>query len=625
MGSFLSYIYGTEEEYPEYETNNQTIEKELIDFSHLDELSKEELIEYIKQLKPKNLNYSVNFVDKMRNIELENSNLVPMCIELYKKMFDEFGEYKPDASIPQKKRPFFVKPKFDTETVKKTISNLPQAKMIPFDKDLVKIPVSNVSLKMENITVEEFTNSFNNNIAKKDMMGISKNVLRDMPNYMKIRFVNEFNKILTNPSRGKDNSFGKGSYIYKAAKHGPTSDINSFRQIVSIPNGLNQFHRLLTIRLTNYLQANKYLDTTIQKGCILGEKNSIFQQFYKVKNIMKHAHKNKKSCAVLFLDMSNAFGNLNLANLYSIMELYGISDQFVAYIKEFYSNFQYYVDSGSIKTGLFKWNDGLIQGCSLSPLLFVLAMNYVLTHIDTEYKNACGYDIDGTTKILLTAFVDDVCVICRDQATLEIVYKKLNDLLKMIGLPVNKSKCAIMVVNDATGTLTGELKEIQKVNTFKYLGEYISSDGSSTESYIQFLKYVTRRLKLIDDKKMSSQEKLKTFETHIVPWIQRKTMAMYDISVTNRLKIVAIIKPYMEKWEHSGLINIFSNITPILNDSKDAIISSVKFEDNDFDDELEQNIEMATYVLKDANIKLDYNQIDNEYQIDMELEEVDFD
>lgn len=595
-----------------------------VDFTKLDGYTKEQLSDHIKLLKPKNLNIPDDFTDKMRDIEIENSNLISMSIELYQKLLNVFGEYKYTVDTTKskfKKKAFFVKPKFDTETVKKSIGTPIQDISSPLDTSIFQLPPSLVSMKNTDITITEFTESFGTIITKKDMIGISKKMLRDAPNYMKIRFINVCNQILDDLSKVDKISLGKASYVYKAAKHGPTNDINSFRQIVSIPNVVNQFHRILSLRLNNYMQMNKYIDTSIQKGGVSGQKFAIFEQFYKIKNVLKHANKNKKSCAVLFLDLSNAFGNLNLENLYKILGAYGVDKNFIQYIKEFYNKFEYYVDTANIKTDTFKWKEGLIQGCSLSPLLFITALNYILSYIDKEYKATYGYDL-GVTKILLTAFVDDICVICKDVASTEIVYKKLSELLKTLGLPINKAKCALMVVNDNT-VVTGELTQIQKVNVFKYLGEYVSSDGTCTESYIQFLRGISRKLKMIDVKACPVQDKLKFFEAFVVPWIQRKTMAMYDLSMNNRLKIVSIIKPYIEKWGSSGAVNIFSNVTSILNESKDNIISCVTFEDSDFDEELEQNIEVANYVLKDTNIKIEYGQIDDEFQLDAELAEYD--
>ena len=600
-----------------------------VNFDHFDEITKEELINYIKLLKPKNISLPDNFIEKMEDIELENTNIIPMCIELYQKMIDLFGEYKPqnedkDKDKSQlKKKQFFVKPKFTVDDVKKSIDGPVVNISTPLDEHLIIIPASNVSMKADEVTVTEFADSFTASIPnKKDIVGISKKLLKDMPQYMKVRFVNAFNQTLKDLSRVDKLSIGKASYIYKANKHGSTSDIDSFRQIIAISNSVNQLHRILGIRLANYLQANNYIDSSIQKGSVGGQKFSIFEQYYKVKNVLKHANKNKKSCAVLFLDVSNAFGNLNLENLYKILDLYGVNKDFIQYLKEFYNKFQYYVDTNNIKTDTFKWKNGLIQGCSLSPLLFITALNYILTAIDKDYKNHYGYEVSDTVKILLTAFVDDICVICKDVASLEVVYKRLNELLKMLGLPVNKNKCAVMVVNDPSQS-NEELSQIQKVNVFKYLGEYISSDGSSTESYVQFLKGVSRRLINLDNKKFDNKIKVEVFNKCMLPWIQRKMLAMYDISSTNRLKIVSIIKPYFEKWGHNDLINIFSNVSSIINDSKDNVISNVDFETENFDEILQNDVDIANYVLKDASVKLEYSQIDDEFKLDMEINDLE--
>ena len=595
----------------------------LMDFSNLDIYNKIQLLDFLKNLKPKSIHFPDDFNEKMMDIEIENSQLLPMCMELYQKMYESFGEYKPIIDTSKiKKRFYFVRPKFEIDQVKKSIETIKPIIHSDIDTNLLKINPFIVSMKMDDINLDEYDNSFNNNLAKKDMMGLNKNILKHMPKYMKIRFINTFNKILNDLSKVDKISLGRGSYIYKAGKHGPTNDINSFRQILSIPNAVNQLHRILVLRLNNFLHLNKYMDTNIQKGGITGQKFAIFEQFFKVKNVIKNANKNKKSCAILFLDIRNAFGNLNLKNLYKILELYHVDAKFIAYLKEFYVHFEYYVDTQGIKTETFKWNDGLIQGCSLSQLLFVLAMNYILTHIDTEYKNNLGYDIDGITKILLTAYIDDICIICKDIGSLNIVYKKLSQLLKILGLTINKEKCAIMVINDKTNN-HDDFDQIQKVNVFKYLGEYLSNDGSSTESYTQFLRFVTRKLKVIDGKNLLNEDKLKMFDTYILPWIQRKTLTMYDISMTKRLKIISLIKPYLEKWGHCESINIFSNITPIINDSIDIVISNVKFDDKDFDNELEQNIELANYVLKDTSIKLEYSQINENFQLDIDLEDYD--
>ncbi len=605
-------------------TSGLATSQDEVDFSDFDVYTKEQLVNYIKTNKFRSLVLPDDFHTKMESVELNNKQLMPMCFELYDRMLKLFGNntLKIDGQKPMKKKVFFVKPKFDTSEVKKAVSGPKVNIAKPLTTNLVVVPNATEPMKTGDISSDEFMAAFNAVITKKDMIGMSKRMLKDSPSYIRTRFVNEFNNVLNDLSKVNNLSIGKASYMYKANKHGSTSDINSFRQLIAIPNVVNHLHRILTLRLSEYMIKNKYIDTNIQKGGITGQKFAIFEQFFKVRNVIKHANKKSKSCAVLFLDISNAFGNVNLENLYKILDAYNVDQKFTNYLKTFYSKFEYYADVNQVKTETFKWDDGLLQGCPLSPFLFATALNYVLSHIDTTYKQDHGYTLDDNgTKILLTAFVDDICIMCKDMASLEIVYGKLKELLNTLGLPVNMSKCAIISVNDTTNA-TGELQNIQKVNNFKYLGEYISKDGSSTESYIQFIRNLSRRLMAIDKRSSPNSEKVKVFTSYISPWMQRKTMAMYDIDLQKRLKIIAILKQYLDKWGYSDPVNVFSNVMTVVNESTDSIISKVKFEDEEFDAELEDNLEVANYVLKDTNISISYDQIDDEFQLDVQLEEV---
>src|SRR5205085_2369268 len=118
-------------------------------------------------------------------------------------------------------------------------------------------------------------------------------------------------------------------------------------------------------------------------------------------------------------------------------------------------------------------------------------------------------------------------------------------------------------------TVSQDLQDIQKVNTFKYLGEYVSKDGSSTESYIQFIRNLSRRLISIDKRNVPNSEKVKVFTGFISPWMMRKTLAMYDINLSQRLKIIAILKQYLDKWSYTDPVNVFSNVMSVVNESTD--------------------------------------------------------
>lgn len=575
--------------------------------------NKEELVTYLKLMKPKNINLS----DKFDELELNNKEFLPLAIELYEKLYDLCGEYVSTKSKPEnmKRKKFFVKPKFGAEEILTWIESqllLIPEECIELDTNLFEINPANTLMKTGDITLEEYNLAFNKPTSKKDMMGINKIILKDMSYYLKIRFINIFNSIFTEPHTINDICIAKASFVYKVAKRGPLNEVSSFRQILSLPHTVNHFHRILNLRLNEYMLGNKYIDTNIQKGGVSGQKNSIFEQYYKLKNVLKRANSDKKKCAILFLDLTNAFGSVKLEKLYEILKLYKIDEAYIAYVKEFYSHLEYYIDMENTSTT--KWSDGLMQGCSMSPLLFIIALNYILDHLNRTYLDELGYEIKSNVKILLTAYVDDVCVICKDVKSAQEMYMEFERLCAMLGLSVSKSKCAIMSINDDDKL---DIEEIPQVNIFKYLGEYLSIDGSSTENYIVFVKILSMRLSKLDKKSWLTETKVKVFIEEILPWIQRKTLLMYDINKEQRLKIAVVIKPYTERWEITEY-EIFTDVINIINNSDDIIIKEIKDEEVNF--ELEKDIEIANYVYRNSNINYKYSQIDENFAMELELD-----
>ena len=106
----------------------------------------------------------------------------------------------------------------------------------------------------------------------------------------------------------------------------------------------------------------------------------------------------------------------------------------------------------------------------------------------------------------------------------------------------------------------------------------------------------------------------------IVPWIQRKTTLMYDITINNRLKIISIIKPFMEKWDNNNPMSVFFDVVKIIRSSHDNVIKGISVENINIENEMGQDIEISNYIIADKNINFTYNQIDDDFNLDVELE-----
>ena len=595
---------------------------ECINLEILDDLGFDDLILQIQQMKPKNLYIDDDFKKYVTPVDIESMNLIPMAIELYIKMEKVIPDRKNnDKKFLYAKRRFFVYPRFGPEQIideeKEFDKNICQEL-----ENLHEIQEPKYKINTNNINVLEYVEAFQDPTSKKDMIGISKKILINCPNYHKVRFVNTYNRILNGQIMDKNICFGKASFIYKKPKNGPKDDINSFRKIIVIPTVVNHYHRILALRLTDYFNKNQYIDKTIQKGGINGTKNGILEQIYKVKNIIKHANENMNennnpNLYLLFLDISNAFGNLNRKKLYEILEKYHVDKKFIDYLKFYYNNFKYYCKTKNWTTNNIKWNGGIIQGCPLSPILFVISLNYILTYLDNKYKEEFGYKINESTNILFTAFMDDICIMCRDLKKLEEMYNKIKFLFECIGLPINKNKTNIMIATNKNVKPNVGFDGIKITKSYKYLGEYLSCDGTTTESFSEFLSLLGKKLSAIDKKKIDNNTKIGFFSKCMLAWIQKKMSIMYDISKQDRIKIAAIIKKYLSKWGNKDSVKIFTFITDLMINSNDQVIKNSQFEKY-IDNSIQYDADELHHILNssDPNLEFSYDSINKEPDVD---------
>lgn len=575
-----------------------------------DFFTQEEILEYIINIKQvKNLKIDASLTDLLKDKELVNESLIPMCFELYGYIV-EICPTVPNSTVPKKKRSYFIRPRFQMEDTKGDVCG--DVVVVPdFPVNIYKFVDRRHKMAFGDVTLDEFNAAFDVNIlTKKDMIGIDKKMLQYIPDYMKTRFINRFNEHVFTFVGPAESAIGKCSYIYKIAKRGPTDDIKSFRPIMAIPTIVNHFHRILALRLNKYVLDNNLMDTTIQKGGISGQNYGLFEQFFKIKKAVKIANKEKRPLCVLFLDITNAFGNLDRKNMFAILKKYDIDVGLLRYIDNFYNNLHYFVKLGEDMSDLRKWGGGLIQGCPLSPLLFVLTLNFVLRYLDDMYKDVNGFNFGGVS-MLLSAYMDDICIVTHCMEGLAEVYGQFANLMTYLGLPISKEKSGLMTVGDV-GEMPAGLEGITRVDKYKYLGEIIYNTGEYSESFALFLRTLNGKLNTIDEKFANVDgvdKRVETFRMYLIPFIQRKMLIMYDLNTTQRMKIIGIIKEFITKWGAADDVQLFTDIRKVINASNDNVITQLDFNDRDVDFDLAKTTDLSNYVLNEQGITLTYEQV----------------
>ena len=549
-------------------------EKQSVDPCEFDTYTVDQIIKYVKENRPTKIHIADNFAELIKDVDLVNNTLMGMCLEFYQKVKAVIP--KPTVDTTKKKAPpkkrYFIQPRFGVDQI--IASNKIAPKKIEAFKELIKINPPTVPFNNNKVTIEEFSSSMKIPSINKDMIGISKKMMMSLPKYHIVRFVNCYNKLYEGRGDISKASFGKATYIYKESKAGPKNDINSFRQIMSIPVPVNHFHRILGLRLASYITANKYMDTDIQKGA-LPNVGGVIDQIYKVRKAITHANKKKKNLCVMFLDISNAYGNLNRKVLSDILRRYHVPQRLITYIEKYYGDFKYYVKSYKLDTDPLEWTEGLVQGCPMSAVLFVLALNYVLEYIDKKWKvtHGCKYTTDEgkLVNFLLTAFIDDIAIITNSMKEMKDVFEDLKMELEYLGFPLNLDKCAIMEINPTDNTTV--IPDIKVVHSYKYLGEYVSSDGTYLKSFNELKTELGRRLYALDKRRTSNENRVISFCTSTLPWLQRRLKILYDLSKADKLSVVSMINTHLTKWgKNFAGTRIFTSLLGFITDTQDNVI-----------------------------------------------------
>lgn len=155
---------------------------------------------------------------------------------------------------------------------------------------------------------------------------------------------------------------------------------SSYRPISLLNVDFKILAKLLAVRLQTVIPA---LINSDQTGFIPGRQS--FSNTRRLFNILFSSTTNSPEI-VLSLDAEKAFDRVEWKYLFYILEKFGFSSDFIAWIKLLYASPVASVKVNGIKSDSFTLSRGSRQGCPLSPLLFVLAIEPLAIWLGSEER-----------------------------------------------------------------------------------------------------------------------------------------------------------------------------------------------------------------------------------------------
>jgi hypothetical protein len=172
-------------------------------------------------------------------------------------------------------------------------------------------------------------------------------------------------------------------------KGGDPSKPENFRPIVKTTTVAKLYHKILAKCLENYFSVNGIIDTTVQKGFLTGS-NGIMEHILVLQTILNNAKEHQRSLVMTLIDLKNAFGSVSHNLIFLMLEFIKMPTEICAYIKSTYSQLTASVSTRNWRTNTFSISQGIFQGDTLSPLVFLLVFNPIINLVKSLTS---GYQI----------------------------------------------------------------------------------------------------------------------------------------------------------------------------------------------------------------------------------------
>ena len=201
----------------------------------------------------------------------------------------------------------------------------------------------------------------------------------------------------------------------------------------------------------------------------------------------KHYH-------IFFIDFAKAYDNVSRKYLFRLLELIGVPRGYRNILWALFHNVHAIPAVGAKTKVRIPMLDGLKQGCPLSCLLFILAIDVLLMHANQvpEVDPRC--------------FADDLAVGFRDWCQVAAVLDLVDEWSRAAGPVPNVKKTKFITTASLLGNYTMHLppkwREVSAAETYVYLGVLIGAAVDVTMVYgAALMKFLNRVAKTIDTTK----------------------------------------------------------------------------------------------------------------------------
>ncbi|KAI5742530.1 hypothetical protein M8J77_008273 [Diaphorina citri] len=186
-----------------------------------------------------------------------------------------------------------------------------------------------------------------------------------------------------------------------------------------------------------------------------------------------------KNLYVCFIDWEKAFDRVDWNILLRVLKEIHLNWKDRRLIRELYKGQKVIVRIENEETEEITIGRGVRQGCCMSPSLFNL---YAEKLLEEALRDTPGIQV-GEENVKNLKYADDQAVLATSERALQVMIDNINEAGKRFGMKINAGKTKVMKIGKTERriNLTLEGQRLEQVESFRYLGGLIKSNGSCTE------------------------------------------------------------------------------------------------------------------------------------------------
>ena len=329
------------------------------------------------------------------------------------------------------------------------------------------------------------------------------------------------------------------------------NDLSNYRPITLTNTDYKIITKAMAYRLQNVTQ--EVVDED-QVGFIRGR--NIATHIRMIDDIVNKLLVENKSGALMALDFSKAFDTLSKKCILEALSLFNFGPDFIKLVSTVMNDTNACVQNGGWISDSFPTERGIRQGCPLSPLLFVLAVEIMAIRIRKD-KGIKGISLGAagdSKEQKIIQYADDTSLTLADEASIRKTIEIVEDFGKYSGLKLSTQKSTGMWLGSRRQE-NGFIKGIPMARrNIKILGIYFSPDTEASlipENWSDRIENIIRTIKRWENRNPSLYGKVLLAKTLLISQLNHVIQAL-AIPKQTLARINTIIYRFLWKKKYNN-------------------------------------------------------------------------